>query len=101
MWPTVLRHACMYMNISQLSFTLIAITFCRENFDHVSLGSINPLPAGSGYSQFKNCVFTAGFSAIILGPCSSERNERMLTLALVYMVIDLCVLFRNEKAKFA
>ena len=61
----------------------------------------NPLPPGSGYSQRKNCVFTTGFSAIILGQCSSEHDERRLTLALVYMVIDLCVLSRNEKAKFA
>ena len=53
---------------------------------------LNPLPPGSVYSQRKNCVFAAGFSAIILGPCSSEHDERRLTLALVFMVIDLCVL---------
>ena len=62
---------------------------------------LNPLPPGSGYRRRKNCVSTAGFSAIILSQCSSEHGERRLTLALVYMVIDLCVLSRNEKAKFA
>jgi hypothetical protein len=30
-----------------------------------------------------------------------QHDERRLTLALVYMVIDLCVLSRNEKAEFA
>ena len=61
----------------------------------------NPSNLGSGYSHRNNCVSTAGFSAIILGQCSSEHGERKLTLALVYIVIDLCVLSRNEKAKFA
>ena len=65
------------------------------------LYELNPLPPDSGYSRRKNCVSTAGFSAIILGQCSSEHGERKLTLALVYIVIDLCVLSRNEKAKFA
>ena len=62
---------------------------------------VNPSNPGSGYSRRKKCVSTAGFSAIILGQCSSEHGERKLILALVYIVIDLCVLSRNEKAKFA
>ena len=62
---------------------------------------LNPSQPGSVYRHRKNCVFTAGFSAVILGPCLSEHDERKLILALVYMVIDLCVLSRNEKAKFA
>ena len=62
---------------------------------------LNPSNPGSGYSRCKKYVSTAGFSAIILGQCLREHDERRLTLALVYMVIDLCVLSRNEKAKFA
>jgi len=72
---------------------------CERNV--IFWNPFNPSKPGSGYSRRKNCVSTAGFSAIILGQCSSEHDERRLTLALVYMVIDLCVLSRNEKAKFA
>ena len=61
---------------------------------------LTPCRRGAGIAAV-NCVFTAGFSAIILGQCSSVHDERRLTLALVYMVIELCVLSRNEKAKFA
>ena len=84
--------ACI-IRFSQNAELLISNLYCQFN-----INSSNP---GSGYSHSKNCVSTAGFSAIILGPCSSEHNKRRLTLALVYMVIDLCVLSRNEKAKFA
>ena len=75
--------------------------FFLVNWSSEQAVNINPLPPGRGYSRRKNCVSTAGFSAIILGQCSSEHGERKLTLALVYIVIDLCVLSRNEKAKFA
>ena len=58
--------------------------------------NFNPFVPGS-----RTNVSTACFSAFILRRCLSEHDDRRLTLALVYMVIGLCVLSRNEKAKFA
>jgi hypothetical protein len=52
----------------------------------MEINSFNP---GSSHSHRKNRVSKARFSAIILGLCSSEHDERRLTLALVYMVIGL------------
>ena len=50
---------------------------------------LNHFNPASGHSHRKNCVSTARFSAVILGPCSSEHDERRLTLALVYSRLSL------------
>ena len=86
-----------------LIFEAIILIFTTKNMMNsinytLIFNSSNP---GSSHSHRKNCVSIAHFSAVMLGPCSCEHDERRLTLALVYMVIDLCVLSRNEKAKFA
>ena len=52
---------------------------------------VNPFALGTSRCRRENCVFTARFSAIILGLRLSAHDERRLTLALVYMVIGLCV----------